>query len=93
MMTRETHEDRTPTSGSRLHQLLPVAGVTVIVVAVLAHLAGGAALAHFGLGAVLAYFGADAANLSGGALLVGLAAIIFIKLLVVFGARRWLRHR
>ena len=92
-MTHEAHEGRSPAGHPRPHRLLPIAGITVAVVAVLAHLAGGAALAHFGLGAVLAYLGVDVANLGGGALVVGLAAVVGIKLLVVIGARRWLRHR
>ena len=92
-MTHETHEGRSPAGRPGRHRLLPIAGGIVAVVAVLAHLAGGAALAHFGLGAVLAYLGVDVANLGGGALVVGLAAVVGIKLLVVIGARRWLRHR
>jgi hypothetical protein len=93
MMTHEAHEGRPPADRPWPHQLLPIAGITAVVVAVLAHLAGGAALVHLGLGGGLAYFGVDVASLGGSPLAIGLAAVIVIKLLVVFGARRWLRHR
>jgi ubiquinone/menaquinone biosynthesis C-methylase UbiE len=84
MMTHEVHEDRRPDGRSGPHHLLPIAGIAVVVIGVLAHLGGGAMLAHVGIGLVIAYFGADVANLAGGALMVGLAAIITIKLLFLF---------
>ena len=66
--------------------LLPVAGGGVGVAALLVHLGIGGALMHVGLPAALAYFGLGAApgNL-GGALAIGMAAVIAMKLLVVFG--------
>ena len=93
MMPREAHEGRLSAGRSRFHRLLPIAGLTAAVGAVLAHLGGGAVLMHIGLPAVLAYLGADVANLGGAALVVGLAVAIIIKLLLVFGARRWWQHR
>ena len=86
MVSHEVHEGRSPADRPGLHRLLPIAGITAIVVAVLAHLGGGAMLAHFGLSAALG-------NLGGAALVVGILAVITIKVLLVFGARRWLRHR
>ncbi len=83
-----THEVRSPTGRPASHRLLPIAVIAMGVVAVLAHLAGGAVLVHSGLGAILAQIG-----LAGDALMVGLAALVTIKLLLVFGARRWIRHR
>jgi hypothetical protein len=65
-----------------------MAGITVAVVAVVAHMGGGAVLMHAGLSGVLANLG-----LGGGALVVGLAAIVSVKLLVVFGVRRWMQRR
>lgn len=56
------------------------------VVAVLVHLVGGAALVHAGLVAPLAARGP-------GAPVLGLAALIAVKLAVVLAARRWVRHR
>ena len=88
MTVHEAHEARPPAGRPRPHRLLPIAGITVAVVAVLAHLAGGAALLHVGLGGTLASLG-----LGGSAMVVGLAAVIALKLLVVFGARRWVRRR
>jgi hypothetical protein len=67
-------------------RLLPLAGVAVAVVAVLVHLLGGAALVHAGLLAPLAALGP-------GALVLGLAALIAVKLAVVLTARRWVRRR
>ncbi len=81
MMPHEAPEGRLPAGRPGSHHLLPITGITVAVVAVLAHLAGGAALAHLGLGASLV-------NLGGSALVVGLAALITLKLLVVFAARK-----
>ena len=86
MMTHKVHEDRSLAGRPGPHRLLPVAGITVAVVAVLAHLVGGAAVEHFGLGAI-------PVNLGGGALVAGLAGLVIMKLLVVFAARRWLRRR
>ena len=91
-MTHEAPGSRRSAGHPGPHRLLPITGIAVASIAVLAHL-GGAALMHLGLGAGLAYIGADVANLGGRALLVGLAAVIALKLLVVFGARRWLRQR
>ena len=93
MMTREAPESRSPTERAGLHRLIPIAGVTAAVIAVVGHFGVGAAVVHLGLGAGLTYLGVNVANLGGGALLVGLAAIISVKLLLVFGAHRWWRHR
>ena len=71
-----THEGRSPAGHRGRHRLFPIAGITVAVVAV---------LAHFVLGAAVM-------NLGGAALVVGLAAVA-VKLLLVFRAGRWLRHR
>jgi hypothetical protein len=90
IMTQEAHEGRSPAGRpGPLRRLLPIAGSTVAVVAVLAHFGGGSVLvpAHLGLGAALL------AKFGGGALVVVLAAFVTIKLLLVFGARGWLRHR
>ena len=87
-MTQESETGRSPTTRPGLHRLLPMVGITVTVVAVVAHLGGGAVLIHAGLGAALTSLG-----LGGGALVVTLLAIVSLKLLVVFGARHWLRHR
>ena len=86
MMTHEAHDDRSLAGHSGHHRLLPIAGITVAVVAVLAHLGGGAAVAHFGLAAI-------PVNLGGSALVAGLAVLVIMKLLVVFAARRWVRRR
>ena len=86
-MTHEAHEGRPPLGRPRPHRLLCVAGFAVAAVAVLAHLAGGgAALLHLGPGAAVA-------DLGGGTLAIGVAALVAVKLLVIFGARRWFRHR
>ena len=87
-MTHEADMGRSPTARPGLHRLLPMAGITVAIVAVVAHLAGGAVLMHAGLGGALTNLG-----LGGGALVVAVVAIVSVKLLAVFGARRWLRHR
>ena len=76
-MNHEAHEGRSPAGRPVRHRLLPIAGGIVAVAAVLAHL---------GLGAAVV------ANLGGGALMVGLAAVA-VKVLLVLGAGRWLRHR
>ncbi len=88
MMPHEAPEGRSSAGHPKSHRLLPIAGISVIVVAVLGHLAGGAALMHLGLGVVLAYFGVNVASLGGGALVLGLAAVITIKLLLLFAAGR-----
>ena len=94
MMRRQAHDDPSPAARSGRHRLLPIAGVTAAIVAVLAHLGGGALVMHVGVPALLVYFGlgADLANLGSGALLVALAAVVAMKLLLVFGAGRWLRQ-
>jgi hypothetical protein len=76
----------TPKDGSWLRRLLPIAGISVVVVVVLAHLASGAALMHLGLTG-------DLANLGLGVLVIGLAVFVTVKLLVVFGVQRWWRHQ
>ena len=76
-MTHETHEGRSPAGHRGRDGLFPIAGITVAVIAV---------LAHFVLGASVV------TNLGGGALVVGLAAVA-VKVLLVLGAGRWLRHR
>lgn len=93
MVTHEAQAGRSPAGRARPHRLLPIVGSTVAVAAVLAHLGGGAVLMHLGGGAVLAYLGFGWALASPGALVVGLAALVGLKLLLVIGARRWLRHR
>ena len=95
MMTRKAHDDRSPTGRPGRHRLLPFAGGGVAVVAVLAHLGGGALVMHVGLPAALVYLGLGGTpgSLSGGALLIGMVMIAVMTLLVIFGARRWLRHR
>ena len=94
MMTHDAHEGWSFAGHPRRHRLLPIVGSCVAVAAVLAHLAGGGVLMHVGLPALLVYLGLGAAptNLAGGALVVGLAAII-IKLLFVIGATRHWRNR
>ncbi|MGH2614784.1 MAG: class I SAM-dependent methyltransferase [Thermomicrobiales bacterium] len=101
MTPHEANEGRSVGHGSGIHRLLPIAGITAAIVAVLAHFGGGAALMHLGGGAVLAYLGVDVARLGGGALVVGLAAVITVKLLLVFvfartgvvGGTRMLAHK
>lgn len=80
------HEERSGTRHPGPRQLVSFAGIAVVAVAVLVHLLGGAALIHAGLVAPLAALGP-------GALVLGLAAVIGVKLTLLFGARRWLRHR
>jgi hypothetical protein len=67
----------------------------VAVAAVLAHLGGGALVMHVGLPAALVYLGLGGTlgSLSGGALLIGIVMITVMMLLMIFGARQWLRHR
>src|SRR5215216_1762686 len=95
------HDGRSPTDRPGLRRLLPIAGGGVAVAAVLAHFAGGGLLMHVGVPALLAYlgFGAASTNL-GGALVLGIVAVVAIKLLMVlgvfggaFGARQWWQHR
>jgi hypothetical protein len=95
MMTPEVQENRTPAGHLRRHRLLPIVGGGVAVAAVLAHLVGGGVLMHVGLPALLVSLGLGAAptHLAAGALLVGLAAIITIKLLIVFVATRHWRNK
>jgi hypothetical protein len=95
MMTHEADEGRSPAARSRRHRLLPIAGGGLAVAAVLAHLGGGALVMHVGLPAVLVYLGLGATlgSLSGGALLIGIVMIAVTMLLVIFGARHWVRHR
>jgi hypothetical protein len=88
-MSHEAQEGRSPPPGSGGHRLLPIAGIGAALVAVLVHLGGGAAVMHLGLAAVLAYFGVHVGSLGGASLLLVVAAVIGIKLLLIFGARRW----
>jgi hypothetical protein len=94
MTTRKAHDDRSPTGSPGRHRLLPFAGGGVAVVVVLAHLGGGALVMHVGLPSVLVYLGLGGTlgSLSGSALLIGIVTIA-VMLLVIFGARQWLRHR
>lgn len=85
-MTHEAEEERLGAGHSGPRRLLPLAGAAVVAVVVLAHLLGGAALVHAGLVAPLAALGPWA-------LVLGLAALVAVKLAVVFTARRWARHR
>lgn len=76
--------DRRPHSGrSGLHRLLPATGIAVVAIALVAHLAGGAALVHLGLGS----------SLGDNVLVIGLAAVVCLKLLLVVAARRWWQQR
>jgi hypothetical protein len=72
---------RTPaTSQTDWHEplrLLPVLGIAAAVVAVLAHVGIAAAVAYVGIAA----------------LVVGFLALGTVKLLLIFGVRRWLRQR
>lgn len=83
MMPHGVHEDLSLASRPRHHRVLPIAGGSVILVALLAHLAGGAVLVHAGLSKALASLG-----LGAGALVVVLVALGTIKvlLLVFLGA-------
>lgn len=84
MMTHEADTGRSPAARPGLHRLIPMAGITAVIVVGVAHLGGGAVLMHAGLSGALGSLG-----LGGGALVVGLAAIVGVKLLVALGARRW----
>lgn len=75
-MSHQAHEGLPPASHPSLHRLLPIAGIAVAVVAVLAHV--------LGLGAVLG-------RLGGGSIVV-VVAVLAVKLLLVLGAGRRLRH-
>ena len=88
MVPDEGHESRSVADGPKVQHLIPAVGITVVIVAVLLHLGGGAVLVHAGLSGVLASLG-----LGSGALVVVIVAIIVGKLVVVFGLRRWLGHR
>jgi hypothetical protein len=94
MLTHQSH-DEPPTGRPGRHRLLPIAGGGVAVAAVLAHLGGGALVMHVGLPAALVYLGLGGTlgSLSGGALLIGIVMITVMMLLMIFGARQWLRHR
>lgn len=101
MITHKMLQTPSPAGRPGRHRLLPIAGGGVAVAA-LAHLGGGALAMHVGIPAALAYFGLETAlpNLGGGALTIGIVAVVAIKLLVVFGvfggafgARRWLQRR
>lgn len=83
MMTREAPESRSPTGHLSLRRLMPIAGASLVGVMVLGHLVGGAALLHLG----------RLEQLGGGALAVGIAALVSVKVLVVFVARQRLRRR
>jgi hypothetical protein len=50
---------------------------------------------HVGLPAALVYLGLGGTrgNLSNGVLVIGIVAIVVMMLLVIFGARHWVRHR
>jgi hypothetical protein len=95
MMLSETQEGRSPPGRPGRHRLLPIAGGGVAVAAVLAHLGGGALVMHVGLPAALVYLGLGGTrgNLSNGVLVIGIVAIVVMMLLVIFGARHWVRHR
>lgn len=93
MKTHDETYEAHPPERSGAHRLLPIAGITAGIVAILAHLGGGAMLIHLGLGAGLAALGINVGRLGGGGLVVGLVVVISLKLLMVFGARRWFRHR
>ena len=85
-MTHEADEARSEAGHPGPRRLLSLIGIAVATVAVLVHIVGGAALVHGGLVAPLAALGP-------GALVLGLAALIAVKLAVVLTARRWVRHR
>jgi len=88
MVPHEGYEGRSIADHPKVRHLVPAAGITAVIVAVILHLGGGAVLVHAGLSGVLASLG-----LGGGALVVVIVAIVAVKLVVVFGLRRWLRHR
>jgi ubiquinone/menaquinone biosynthesis C-methylase UbiE len=77
MVLPEMHEDRSSADRSRVHHLVPIAGITVAVIVALAHLAGGAAFAHATI----------IGNLGGGALVIGLLAIAGVKIVLLLVAR------
>jgi hypothetical protein len=83
MTTHDVPEGRSPAGHSGLHRFFPAVGIAVVVIALLAHFAGGAALLHLGLGS----------NVGGGALVVGLAAVVSLKVLAALATRRWWRQR
>lgn len=88
MVPHDGDEGRSVADHPKVQHLVPAAGITAVVVAVLLHLGGGAVLVHDGLSGVPASLG-----LGSGALVVVIVAIIAVKLVVVFGLQRWLRHR
>jgi hypothetical protein len=77
-----THETRAGAGHPGPRRLLSLAGITVVAVVVLAHLLGGGALVHAGLVAPLVARGP-------GALVLGLVALVAVKLMVLLGARWW----
>jgi ubiquinone/menaquinone biosynthesis C-methylase UbiE len=77
MTPHEIHGIRPPAGRSGPQRLLPIAGAVVVVLVMLAHIVGGAVLAHASLGSI-------PGNL-GGALAVGLVAIVTLKLLLLLG--------
>ena len=79
-----THQTRSGTGHPGPRQLLSLVGIAGIAIVVLAHLLGGAALVHTGLVAPLVARGP-------GAVLLGLVALVAVKLTVVVGARWWWR--
>src|SRR5829696_3826330 len=95
MMTHKAHDEPSPTGSPRHHRLLPLAGGSLAIAAVLAHLGGGALVMHAGLPAALVYLGLGGTrgSLSGGALLIGIVMIAVMMMLVIFGARHWMQRR
>ena len=76
---------RSSAGRTRSPHLISIVGIAVGMLAVLVHLAGGAALAHAGISAV--------AGKLGGGLVVGLVTIGFIKLLLVVGGAKIVAHK
>jgi hypothetical protein len=95
MILPETQEGCSSPGRPGRHRLLSIAGGGVAVAVVLAHLGGGALVMHVGLPAALVYLGLGGTrgSLSGVALLIGIVMIAVTMLLVIFGARHWVRHR
>ncbi len=94
-MMHEANEGQAPADRPGHHRLLPIAGGSVVVAAMLAHLGGGALLMHVGLPALLVSLGLGGAfnNLGSGAIVLGIVAVVAVKLLVVFGARHVSRRK
>jgi hypothetical protein len=95
MMTHDADTNPSPAGRPGRHRLLPFAGGGVAVAVVLAHLGGGGLVMHVGLPAALVYLGLGGTpgNLSDGALVIGIVAIVVMMPLVIFGSRHWVRHR